>query len=246
MGTWGTALYSDDLAADLRGDFRDLIGEGLSADETLERLSSEYSSSLADPDEAPVFWLAIADTAWRLGRPQERATKEALRVIETGADLRRWEDAEDRRKREAVLQELAAKLRSTPPPAKRIAKPFIANNAWEVGEVIAYRLASGAWTLFRVIGHHLDKGGRYAICEPLDWTGPAPPDPRQLPRLKLRPSVPPWKVSQFFLGEPRRKQDVVRFVRTGARSAPTQEPGGYFIFILPRLDLRLREIFGLE
>jgi hypothetical protein len=36
MGTWGTALYSDDLAADLRNDFIDHIGNGLSADEALD------------------------------------------------------------------------------------------------------------------------------------------------------------------------------------------------------------------
>src|SRR5262249_47710628 len=71
VGTWGTALYSDDLASDLRNDFRGLIGQGLSSNEALDRLSSEYSSLLADADSAPVFWLAVADTAWRLGRPIE-------------------------------------------------------------------------------------------------------------------------------------------------------------------------------
>ncbi len=37
-GNRGTALYSDDLAADLRGEFRDLIGEGLSSTEAVDRL----------------------------------------------------------------------------------------------------------------------------------------------------------------------------------------------------------------
>ena len=239
-------MYSDDLAADLRSDFRDLIGQGLSGDEALERLSSQYASSLSDSDEAPVFWLAVADTAWRLGRPQERATAEALRVIETGADLRRWADAKGRSKREAVLQQLSANLRSAPPAVVRVAKRFIARNDWDVGEVLAYQLNSGSWTLFRVIGHHLDKGGRHAICEPLNWTAPTPPDPTQLAHLTVRPSTPPWNVSQFFLGEPRRKKDVIRFVRTGARSAPTQQPDGFMVFVFPHIDRQLRDVFGLE
>ena len=209
-------------------------------------MPSEYASSLQDSDEAPVFWLAIAYTAWTLGRPQERATLEALRVIETGADLHRWRDPKDRRKRETVLQKLATNLRSAAPPAARVAKRFIATNDWEVGEVLAYRLASGSWTLFRVIGHHLDKGGRHAVCEPLDWTGPEPPDPAQLPHLTVRPSIGSWNASQFFLGAPRQKKDVIRFIRTGARSAPTQRPGRFMVFVFPHFDRQLRDVFGLE
>ncbi len=246
MGTWGTALYSDDLAADLRSDFRNLIGMGLSADEAVERLASEYSTSLADHDEAPVFWLAIADTAWRVGRPQARATAEALRVIESGSDLRRWTSSTDRRKRERVLVELESRLKTAPPAVQRIARPFVAANAWSVGEVIAYRLSSGSWTLFRVIGHHSDKGGRHAICEPLDWTGPSLPEPSELPRLTLRDSVSGWHVSQFLVGEPRRKQDVDRFVRIGAHAAPAQRPSNFSVFTFPYFDGQLRDVFGLE
>ncbi len=56
----GPALYSDDLAADVRSDFRALIGEGYSVAAAVEKLIKEYASALDDPDEAPVFWLALA------------------------------------------------------------------------------------------------------------------------------------------------------------------------------------------
>jgi len=52
--TSGPALYTDDLAADLRGELRDLIGNGLTGDAALRKLESEYASSLRDPDEEPV------------------------------------------------------------------------------------------------------------------------------------------------------------------------------------------------
>src|SRR5688572_10917430 len=51
MGTWGTALYSDDLAADLRGDFTDAAGDGLSAVAIVDRLAQEHAASVADADE---------------------------------------------------------------------------------------------------------------------------------------------------------------------------------------------------
>ena len=107
MGTWGTALYSDDLAADLRGDFTDAAGDGLSAAAIVDRLTQEYAASVADADEGPVFWLAVADMGWRLGRLDERARLEALAAIDSGRDLARWDEPRDRVKRAAVLDRAA-------------------------------------------------------------------------------------------------------------------------------------------
>ena len=246
MGTWGTALYSDDLAADLRGELRDLIGSGLSGDAALRKLESEYASSLRDPDEAPVFWLAVAHTAWKIGRPIERATAEALRTISAGADLQRWPDEETRRKRKTVLERVQADLRSPAPAPTRIAKAIVAANAWATGEIVGYRLTSGAWTLFRVIGHHEDKGGRSAVCEPLDWVGADLPSPSAMLAVPLRQAAPPWKYSQFMLGDPRKRKDVERFIRTGVTGKPTQRPGGYIVFVFPHVDRLLHEYFGLK
>jgi hypothetical protein len=248
MGTWGTGLYSDDLAADLRDELRDHIGNGFSVDQAVDALAAQYAESLADPYEAAVFWLVVADTAWRLGRPQARATAEALRVIETGADLRRWENAKDARKRTGVLQQLASNLRKPAPPAKQVARRFVAENTWEPGEVVAYRLASGLWTLFRVIGHHVDRGGRNAICEVLDWTGPVLPEASTLSTLAIRSASSSWQdhAPQFLLGEPRRKKDRERLARLGVRFAPVQKPGGYLVFVFPHIDRQLRETFNLQ
>ena len=41
MGTWGTGIFSDDNAADLRDDYRDFIGDGLSSREATDRLLAE-------------------------------------------------------------------------------------------------------------------------------------------------------------------------------------------------------------
>ncbi len=246
MGSWGAALYSDDLALDLRSDFRDLIGEGHTAEAALDRLMEEYDASFADADEGPVCWLAVAETAWKLGRPVARATTEALRVIESGADLQRWDDPRDRKKRRRVLEQVAETLRSPPPPQRRVVRPFKAANQWAVGEVIAYRLASGQWTAFRVLGHHTDKGGRFAVCEPLNWTGAEPPQQSQIERMGVRPSLESGGVSQFLLGEPRRKADAERLVRTGCLSVPSPRVGMLAVFIFPRVDRGLKEVFGLE
>lgn len=68
MGTWGAAIFSDDTASDVRDQFRDLIGEGLSTEQATDKLLREYASSLDDPDDGPPFWLGLAVTQWNCGR----------------------------------------------------------------------------------------------------------------------------------------------------------------------------------
>jgi len=62
MGTWGTALYKDDTACDVRDDYRDILGDGLVEPGATEQLIKSWKDELPDPVTAPVFWLALADT----------------------------------------------------------------------------------------------------------------------------------------------------------------------------------------
>ena len=246
MGTWGTALFSDDLAADLRGEFRDLIGEGLTTEAAVNRLKAEYKSSLHDPDEESVFWLALADTGWRLGRLDEEVLHKAVRVIESGQDLARWDDAADRKKREQVLAKLRTRLQSAPPAPKKVAKTVKSANEWQKGEVIGFRLLSGRWVLLRVIGHHEDRGGKSAVCELLDWIGESVTSIPAVEKLSIRIETGPRGTSQFLFQEPRSKRDLPRVIRTGIESKPGQSLSGYSVFVWPFVDRLFREVFELE
>jgi hypothetical protein len=55
MGTWGTGIFSDDLAADLQLDWRDLIAGGAGPEAATQQLLKQYADSIKDMDEAPVF-----------------------------------------------------------------------------------------------------------------------------------------------------------------------------------------------
>jgi hypothetical protein len=87
MGAWGTALFSDDTACDVRDSCIDLVGDGLTGPEATKALLREWSASLNDPDESPVFWLALAATQWRCGRLEDHVLQQALNVIDSGSDL---------------------------------------------------------------------------------------------------------------------------------------------------------------
>jgi hypothetical protein len=246
MGTWGTGLFSDDLAADVGGEFRDLIGERFTAQAALNRLQVKYKSSLRDPDEESVFWLALADTAWRLGRLEDTVLKNALRVIDSGQDLLRWEDAVDRKKREQVLSKLRTKLQSVPPSPKPVAKPKKSSNNWQTGELIGFRLLSDRWIVLRVIGHHEDRGGKSAVCELLNWIGESLNSLPPIDQLAIQKETGPRGISQFLFQEPRLKRDRLRVVRLDMVSKPAQRLAGYTIFVWPFVDQLFREVFELE
>src|SRR6266508_2967872 len=120
VGAWGPGLFSDDLACDVRGDYREMFEDGVSDDEATRRIVQVYGE--ADDDEAPVVWLALAVIQSRLGRLDDLVGAQALRVIDEGVYLRWWADSRERVKRQAMLQKVRAQL-TGPQPARRTVRP---------------------------------------------------------------------------------------------------------------------------
>jgi hypothetical protein len=246
MGAWGVAIFSDDFAADLRDEFRDLIGDGLTSTQAVDKLLADYESSLEDSDEAAIFWIGLASIQWKLGRLEERTKQNALHVIDSGQDLVRWDLPQERKKRCAVLAIFREELLSPPPPPKRVPKNIREANGWSVGELIGFRLLSGKWTLMRVVGHHTDKGGTFAVCELLNWVGDKPSQIKARARLSVRRSHGEYDISQFLFQEPRKKKDKDRVLRLGVVSKPGQKCGGYTAFPWNFVDSQMKQLFDLE
>ena len=245
MGTWGTAIFSDDTASDVRDDYRELVGKGLSGTEATDRLIREWGDH---PDDAPVFWLALAVTQWRCGRLEQRVKDMALKVIEDGSNLERWEEDAtplDVKKRKAVLEALRLQLESPQPPEKRIPQPFVSTCEWEVGELISYRLKSGMLVIFRVIGYHIDKGGKDPVCEMLDWLGTEIPSKLVLAQLGIKHGG--IHTSQFLVGAvSKREFPKDRVERLNIKLKPSQKSGGFSVYLWGYLDMFLEKDFGLS
>lgn len=120
MGTWGVGLYQDDLAEEIRDHYKEQLKRGKREEEITRELVEEYESLLSDTDDAPVFWFALADTQWNLGRLEDTVKRNALYYIQNCSDRKRWksENLEKAKKREQVLGKLKEKL-MTPQPEKR-------------------------------------------------------------------------------------------------------------------------------
>lgn len=143
MGTWGTKLYQDDVTEDVRYAYTELLRKGKTGEEATQELIDTFRDELADTDDAPLFWFALADTQWNIGRLQDTVKENALKFIDDGEDLKRWATASPSQysQRKAVLAELKDKLSSPQPPEKKISKRRTYRCQWNLGDVYAYRLS---------------------------------------------------------------------------------------------------------
>lgn len=247
MGAWGTAVFSDDTACDVRDSYIDLLGDGLSGPEATKKLVGEWSKSLEDPDEAPVFWLALAATQWKYGLLEPHVLQQALSAIDGGSDLARWDvGSKEYRKRRGVLDRLRVQLTSLQRPERRVPKRFRESNQWKIGELIAYRLLSGRFVVLRVIGHNTDKGGTSPICELLDWVGDSLPNESQLKTIGIRKTNQARPMTQFILGGTKateRPDD--RLQQLGISVKSSQTPGQFTVLLWRWFDRVLKERFDV-
>lgn len=169
MASWGPGLYQDDISEDVRSYYNDQLHRGKDGSELTSMTLSEFEDCIGDSDDEPVFWFALADTQWNLGRLEEIVKEKAFYHIKAGRDLKRWElkNAKAAKKRAQVLFDLESKLHSLQPPVKKITQYKLYHCSWDIGDTYAYRFESefakenGFEGKFLII-HKVDK----TICHP--------------------------------------------------------------------------------
>ena len=167
MGAWGTAIFSDDTAADTRDTCTDFLADALTPPQATDRLIKESADILEDEDDAGVFWLALAATQWKLGRLVDSVRDRAIAIIESGTDLRRWEDnpRAEINQRKKHLEKLRKQLLSPPRQPKKVRAFAKSSTDFKKGDVATYRLDEDAAVRFCVVDIWGDRGGTYAnIC----------------------------------------------------------------------------------
>jgi len=251
MGAWGTGLFSDDTACDIRDSYRDYLGDGLSGAEARARILSEYAISFNDHDEFSVAWLALAAVEWKHGRLDAETLKRAIEILDSGRDLVRWEAGTlEYAKRRIVLEKLRTQITSPQPAEKRVSKRSLCVCDWPDGSLISFCLNSGNFAIFRVIERNTDTGGTYPTCELLDWTGSQIPSEHILRGLLVRQSSTTYlhqrePISQIMIcgiGPKARK----RFIELGIVCKPSAKVRGCSIVHTKFLDKFLKEAFQLE
>src|SRR5438132_11891503 len=154
MGAWGAALFADDDAADLRGDYRAYLADAQSDSGATDLAARDCGASLERPGETTAFWLALASIQWRMGRLDPRVKAVCLTIIDDGIDLEKWAGSPDRGKRATVLAQLRQMIASPLPSAKPMPKPLpVQLPGWEFGEVVGHRLENGKYALLHALNY---------------------------------------------------------------------------------------------
>ena len=110
--TTGCGILDEDVAADVEAAFMELLDGGGNGEKATIKLLKEFREELEDEEDVNVVYLALAELQLRENCLQENIKEKALDIIESGADLERWKEAEEKdfRAREAALNELKERL----------------------------------------------------------------------------------------------------------------------------------------
>ena len=68
MGSWGTSIFANDTACDVRGMYEELLCYGHTPEDAEQQVLQELEMDIDDPENDPDAWLALAATEWRCGR----------------------------------------------------------------------------------------------------------------------------------------------------------------------------------
>ncbi len=235
MGAWGPGLFSDDIACDVRDEFRDLVGQGVSVEDATERVLQPY---LQNPDDGPVALIALAVTQWKTGRLLDAIRERAIEAIDSGADLPRWADSTGLARRKQVLTKARDQLLSPQPRQVRIAKVEKSTTPFVSGDVIVYQHDSGESVVMWCVANKTDKGGTYSHFELLDLDPEvAARKPEQARRSKGRTHRRPGpnrSIAGFLVtGCQRMRPDQYRIVGRVERPADRPQAAMTVAFVNP-------------
>jgi hypothetical protein len=189
MGAWGTGIFSDDTACDVRDAWREALLDGLDDEAATIRVLHEFGHVFADEDEVVVGWTALAAAQMKTGRLLPMVRERTLEIIDAGGDVESWRLGPMpalARPREKALRALAEKLRGPQPAPKTLKRPKPRYSPLDVGDVVHVR-GEDAQGLFVVVGlaQTWSPPGNEPVLAELLWDGGDIPDVEGLKRLPL-------------------------------------------------------------
>lgn len=152
MGAWGTGIFSDDLALDVKEDYNTMLHYFDDDNEILEIMKKRYSETFELEDELSVFWYALAYSQWQKGRLDDETKSQALYYIdnpESDGNLTLWKEEKSLyNKRLKVLQELKNKINSPQPERKTYKLLQGVGAKFEIGDIVRYQLGENEYKKF--------------------------------------------------------------------------------------------------
>jgi hypothetical protein len=147
MGTWGTAIKSNDTASDIYADFFELYNEGQEPADISEKLIKDNSELINNPDDCNNFWFVLALAQWETKSLDKELYEKVKSIIENGQDLEVWRqldaDESEIKKRKIALDKFLDQISSDKPKAKARKKKKFKDPVFEKGTCLTFKLENG-------------------------------------------------------------------------------------------------------
>lgn len=202
MGIWNTGIFSNDIVCDVRDTYINYLRQQFSNEDAFQKTYAEYME-LMQTDQEPIFWYALADIQWSVGRLMPQVRDMALRFIRERGGSSLWEDSPQHiSKWDNTLRKLQEKIVAPMPTEKRFAKPVeFKHNPWNVGDVYAYQFHTGLaadqsllgkFILFQKVGNvEYYKDTLFSVVQIFDKVFETLPELDAIETVRILPQVSP-------------------------------------------------------
>ncbi len=189
MGTWGTDLFADDVACDVRDHYRELVEDGVDDATATRQTVERFGAYLDEPDGIALIALAVTQST--IGRLEPGIRDRAVAAIDRGADLEAWERDSPGLvpKRRAVLDKARARLTGPQPTPRRLRRPRRTSSGLAAGDVLALTLPTRT-ALVRVVRVRVHRRGETPVLEELAYSGKDEPSADVIEGLAARTDDP--------------------------------------------------------
>ncbi len=92
MGTWETEIFRNDVSESVMTDYKNKLKIGKTDDDALKKILDENEEYMSDDEDKFDFWFGLALAMSDLGRLTDEVKNTAVKLIDCGGDLFRFED----------------------------------------------------------------------------------------------------------------------------------------------------------
>jgi hypothetical protein len=192
MGSWSDDIFGNDMARDVRDQYRDCIVNGDDVAAAVKRVKKEFAIPLRDGDDKWVVWIALAATQLDAGSLTDDVREKALQGIGWCEDPNKGFESSpfDAAAISALREQLGG---SAPEPANK-AKPQIPPGA--KGDVVAVKFPNSDGEAVIIVGDHpghdrRHDSGRVVLLQDLSVAAVTPESVEQA-MLAWRPYRQVW------------------------------------------------------
>lgn len=146
MGAEGVGIRQDDVVLDVRDQVIGLLKRGVPLSDACLQVEADCKAQLDDPDEGPLFWIAIADVQWQFGEVEPRVLQQVRADLNSGRGLVVWAETGDNavKQRKSVLETFVEKVSRPNPRPQKPPKLVVRKPLFRAGDCLSYEVLEGA------------------------------------------------------------------------------------------------------